>query len=665
MNYIKKSSWSSLWLKAKESLLMGDKVSDPYSQHQTVFMAIDAIAANISQVNLKVFKISNDEEVKQHPILALFKSPNPEMSRSQLWEATAIHYMTTGGSFWIFDQSIGQEAGTSKIPATIWPLSQDLFSPVKDNLGRLQSWKYGGKTSFTPEEVVQFKKFNRKDFLKGFSPLTPISKTIDQDYKALLYNSAFFDNSAEMGGYLSTDKALTDIQYKRILEAFEQRHKGYDKAKKPGLLEGGLKYTPATETHRDMEFLEQRRYNREEILGIYRAPKSIFSITEDLNYATAIAQKKLFWQGTIIPMLKYFEDVLNGKFFALFAPDLYCQFDLSEVPELQEDFKEKVATAKILHEMGFTANEINERLDLGFDDKEWRDYWWIPFAQVPAGESTNALAEVFSQEAAADPLDESEKLARMSELVKKASDRKKKKDSWELFVSSTNPIEKRMSEKMKSYFYRLRTGILKEIEKNFDDYKTKGFSDFQGFRWEQYDDLIKRISIPFILESAKKGSLHAASVLGAGGVDFDIFNPKIISYAKNRESKITGINTRIRTSVEETVREGIRSGLSISEVSDNIREVFNVTASRSIMIARTEVIGAANGGQMLYYQEAGITKKEWVTSKDENVRESHEKMDGVVAPVAQRFPNGLMQPGGEGPAEEVINCRCTIVPVIE
>lgn len=659
MNYIKKSSWDSLWLKAKESLLMGDKVSDPYSQHQTVFMAIDAVAANISQVNLKVFRISNDEEVKQHPILALFKSPNSEMSRSQLWEATAIHYMTTGGSFWIFDKSLGQEAGTSKVPASIWPMSQDLFTPVKDNLGRLQSWKYAGKTSFAPEEVVQFKKFNRKDFLKGFSPLTPIEKTIDQDYKALLYNSAFFENSAEMGGYLSTDKALTDVQYKRLLEAFEQRHKGYSKSKKPGLLEGGLKYTPAAETHRDMEFLEQRRYNREEILGIYRAPKSIFSITEDLNYATAIAQKKLFWQGTIIPMLKYFEDVLNGKLFPRFAPDLYCQFDLSEVPELQEDFKEKVATAKDLHAMGFTANEINERLDLGFEEKEWRDYWWIPFGVGRAGE------DPFSGGSEDSKPSESGKLARISEILKKDSDRKKKKDSWELFVSSTNPIEKKMADKMKSYFYRLRTGILKEIEKNFSDYQSKGFSDFQGFRWDQYDDLIKRISIPFILESAKKGSIHAASVLGAGGVDFDIFNPKIISYAKSRESKITGINTRIRASVEETVREGIRSGLSVSEVSDHIREVFNTTASRSVMIARTEVIGAANGGQMLYYQEAGITRKEWVTSKDENVRESHEKMDGVVAPVAQRFPNGLMQPGGEGPAEEVINCRCTIVPVIE
>jgi len=35
-------------------------------------------------------------------------------------------------------------------------------------------------------------------------------------------------------------------------------------------------------------------------------------------------------------------------------------------------------------------------------------------------------------------------------------------------------------------------------------------------------------------------------------------------------------------------------------------------------------------------------------------------MDGEEKPIGAAFSNGLMFPGGSGPAEEVINCECFI-----
>lgn len=79
------------------------------------------------------------------------------------------------------------------------------------------------------------------------------------------------------------------------------------------------------------------------------------------------------------------------------------------------------------------------------------------------------------------------------------------------------------------------------------------------------------------------------------------------------------------------------------------------------MIARTEVHNATQYGTLEGYKQAGLTTKIWVSVMDEATRESHASIDGEERPMNTPFSNGLMLPGDpNGPAEETINCRCTI-----
>ena len=83
------------------------------------------------------------------------------------------------------------------------------------------------------------------------------------------------------------------------------------------------------------------------------------------------------------------------------------------------------------------------------------------------------------------------------------------------------------------------------------------------------------------------------------------------------------------------------------------------------MIARTESTGAVNGGSEAYYKEAGVMKKEWLTARDEHVRETHKAIEGEEVPTNADFSNGLAYPGDmKGAADEIVNCRCTIKPVV-
>jgi uncharacterized protein with gpF-like domain len=55
---------------------------------------------------------------------------------------------------------------------------------------------------------------------------------------------------------------------------------------------------------------------------------------------------------------------------------------------------------------------------------------------------------------------------------------------------------------------------------------------------------------------------------------------------------------------------------------------------------------------------------EWLTARDDRVRDSHQELDGEVAAVGDRFSNGLLYPlDPAGPPEEIVNCRCVALPV--
>ena len=92
------------------------------------------------------------------------------------------------------------------------------------------------------------------------------------------------------------------------------------------------------------------------------------------------------------------------------------------------------------------------------------------------------------------------------------------------------------------------------------------------------------------------------------------------------------------------------------------------------MIARTESTKAINLATNQSYQTAaneGISiRKEWLSSRDDKVRETHRELDGQVVGVQEDFV--VPSTGEKGPAPaafaspaESINCRCTIVPVID
>jgi SPP1 gp7 family putative phage head morphogenesis protein len=108
--------------------------------------------------------------------------------------------------------------------------------------------------------------------------------------------------------------------------------------------------------------------------------------------------------------------------------------------------------------------------------------------------------------------------------------------------------------------------------------------------------------------------------------------------------------------LSDALAEGFNAGESINQIAARIQQVFTDASDyRAQMIARTEILGASNQGNILGYKESGVSRVEWLTARDERTCDICQPMDGDIENIDDAPP----LPASTHPA-----CRCIWLPVI-
>jgi SPP1 gp7 family putative phage head morphogenesis protein len=117
-----------------------------------------------------------------------------------------------------------------------------------------------------------------------------------------------------------------------------------------------------------------------------------------------------------------------------------------------------------------------------------------------------------------------------------------------------------------------------------------------------------------------------------------------------------------------TMVQGFEAGLGTDEIARQLRKSAGLSRSVAKLVARTEVVSAANAGSLKAMElegDNGAKYKQWLSTLDSRTRPTHVTADGQVQPRDGLFFVGgryLQYPGDPaGGPEETWNCRCSIL----
>lgn len=661
-------------------------MDQPYAKHPVVAVAISTLCEDAASVPWEVFPSGNsDDKIEDHPLIDFMERPNPHMTGHQMWVGTYLSMKLFGEAFWWFPQlSIGRPGGLRATRRASGGLTLlDPRAMRADTQSGSVAWTLrtnNREVALDEDSLVQFKRPNPYDPVRGLSELQSLLMEVEGDAAASAYNKRFFGEQGGVpsGFLIPHENDATTAEARRVFaERFNRSHESGRRF--VAVVPPGWKWQDIGIAPRDMEFKALREYSREQILSVFGVPPFMAGVLEKASHWNAREQREMYWLGTITRFLTSIQQTINAEFLPKAGIDGVRLFPAWEqVKALTENLDEKVAVAQKLFAMGWSKRAINERLELGMDvdDLNDADVGYLPWNVVPV-DSMNEPRQPMTQPGTAqteDQPDDESTRSLVRALPEADADERRRTLIWRNLVTRYRDIEITFDGRVRRHFKDIEQEVLSNIQsiKGWRAVRTKAEGDVDDLLFNLVAFVRKLIDLtkPLHAQAIKRGGETIVADIGSA-ISFDMTDPRVIATLATLSGKIKGIDETIETALRDSLTEGLAEGESVNDLAKRVREVMHVARGRSMTIARTEVGRAFNSGRHIAMQDAGVREHEWMTSRDVDVRDLHQKLDGVKARVGETFidrdntDTGMMFPQDpEGSAEQVINCRCVALPVI-
>ncbi|MBN1200623.1 MAG: phage portal protein [Anaerolineae bacterium] len=318
-----------------------------------VYVAVNRIAEAAALVPFRVLARVGEQtiEIADHPFERLLRRPNPLMSRFELLEHTVGHLEIHGNAYWFL---AGQAGGP---PLELWPLRPDRVSIVPDPVRGVRGYIYevdGRRVPLDASEVVHFRRWHPANDYYGLSALEAARLAVESDRAMADWNRRYFgEGMAVPAGIVAIRERVSDADFERLKREWRTAYGGRER--KTAFLRGAsVEWHNVGLSQQDMDFLNARRFNREEIFQIFGIPVGMFS--ENATEANALVGERVFIERTLWPKLVRIAEKITTDLLPFYAGDLVGCFDDIRPQDKSATFEEIRAARGVL-----SVNEIRAR----------------------------------------------------------------------------------------------------------------------------------------------------------------------------------------------------------------------------------------------------------------------------------------------------------------
>lgn len=271
----------------------------------TVYACVRVIAETLGMLPINLYDTSDKNKVKlaDHPLTrCLAISPNSYQTSAEFMEYLATSVCLEGNFYaQIIRNSDGQVC-------ELWPLDPYSVGVYQDSQNSKVYYSFktkNGKFIKTTERDIFHVKIFSLDGYKGVSALTYARSILNLENKMTEYANNVFTNGSICNGAICVPTKLNQDAYTDTQDVIEEQFAG--SGMRPMLLEGGATWQSIQISAQDSQFLETRRFNREEIAKIFRVPAHMVGDMEHSTFSNIEHQSLEFMTNTMSPYLRKIE----------------------------------------------------------------------------------------------------------------------------------------------------------------------------------------------------------------------------------------------------------------------------------------------------------------------------------------------------------------------
>lgn len=716
--------------------------SEEYGEYiatsSAIYSCVTLRANLLKGLPIKAYKGQGDkrQEVTSGKLVDLLHKVNPFWTMRRLLDMTEKSLGLWGENFWFCERGVSGKLP----PREIWWGRPDRVRVVPDEENYIRKFLYYPASSpepieFDPWEVIWFRYANPMDEFAGLSPVAAIRIAADLRSSALKSNKKLFDQGMQLGGAIVPPKGSTlpKEQAREIEETVNKRFSGVDKAHRWAVFRYEFDVKEVGINARDAEFLGTLNMTLEEVARGYGIPLDL--VGGQRTYENVQGSERAVWTRTMKPEAMDIADEITEQLVPMFGNEAdSVEFDFSDIEALHES--ETAAWDRDKGKIESGAKTINEwREEQGMERVAWGDVWWAPGTLVPVESSDqgavsseqgavsseqgsvsseqgagngNAAPEIggggtlFTEKELKEIAQAAKEMAAKNAATKEpqrmnrawtglAYGSEEHARAWRAFERKSQKWQKRTREMVQDLIKRQQESVLARMN---DQRALRSASEVAGdpfnkkewvrkFRIEMramLEDLLDEVGDDAINEILGLKPEAKGKKIGEIDLAFDVKAPAVRRFMEQRAQRFAvEVNDTTWNLLRESLSEGLGAGEGLQEMMLRVEKVMgDRIRSSSEVIARTEAIGAMNGGKLEAWKQAETQlggmriMKTWLAELDERTRESHVEahnryQSGPIG-IDEDFEVGSVSgpmPGQLGDPGEDINCRCTSQPVTE
>ncbi|MDP7706809.1 phage portal protein [Mycobacterium sp. TY815] len=303
------------------------------------------LARNIAQLGLPLYRRDSDterERLNDHPLAMLLRQPNPWTTRYRFINALVHDFAIYDVAYWLKMKVDGQTSGLVRLPPK-------LVAPKGDNWLTPDEFELAGSKQrkvFPADQVVYFRGYSA-DGDVGVSPLESLRQILLEDWAGSQMREQVMRNGARVSGYIKRPPPSTSgvKEWSReARERFRQQWQQQYVADGPQaggtpILEDGMEFVAASQTAKELQYVEGRKLTRGEVASAYFIPPPMVGILDDATFSNITEQRKMLYTDALGPWLTMIQDEISLQLIPDFEgkpQQFYAEFNLRE--KLSGDF---------------------------------------------------------------------------------------------------------------------------------------------------------------------------------------------------------------------------------------------------------------------------------------------------------------------------------------